>query len=278
VRHLLILTLLCLLPISASARTNDVIETVNTLRTQGCGMHKGGATALRVAAHLDAAAQRLADGAALARAIDGAGYQARSATAIYIRTGAADGELRPVLTKRYCDELSDATFTEIGLTQRGSETWIVLAAPFVPPSPNDAAEVQQRVLALVNAARAAGRRCGNKRFDAAPPLARSAALEQAALVQARDLAKRGSLGHRGSDGSEPADRVTRTGYAWSAVAENVAAGAATAQEVVAGWLSSPSHCANLMNPQFTEMGVAYALTQRGHGRIYWAQVFGVPRT
>jgi uncharacterized protein YkwD len=46
---------------------------------------------------------------------------------------------------------------------------------------------------------------------------------------------------------------------------------------VGGWLTSPGHCANIMNRDFTEMGAAYAINPgRERGRVYWTQVFGRP--
>ena len=83
--------------------------------------------------------------------------------------------------------------------------------------------------------------------------------------------------HRGSDDSEPAVRVTRTGYRWRTVAENIAAGGTDAQTVVRGWLDSPGHCTNIMGAQFSEMGVAYAVDPKSRAGIYWAQVFASPR-
>jgi len=133
------------------------------------------------------------------------------------------------------------------------------------------------VLELVNEARAAARRCGFKRHDAAPPLARSALLERAALAHARDMAARSELDHAGSDGSTPGVRATRAGYIWRAVGENIAYGQRTAEQVVASWLSSPGHCANLMDADFTEMGVASAVAPGGKATIYWVQLFAAPR-
>ena len=40
---------------------------------------------------------------------------------------------------------------------------------------------------------------------------------------------------------------------------------------------SPPHCANLMNPVFTEMGVAYAVDAKSAMGVYWTQSFGTPR-
>ena len=71
--------------------------------------------------------------------------------------------------------------------------------------------------------------------------------------------------------------MTRAGYRWRATGENIAAGQATADAVVAAWLDSPGHCTNIMGPQFTQMGVAFALAPSGNPGIYWAQVFGAPQ-
>ena len=66
-------------------------------------------------------------------------------------------------------------------------------------------------------------------------------------------------------------RAERAGYDWREIGENVATGQATAEQVVAEWLGSPHHCANIMGAEFTEMGVAFAASPSG---VYWAQVFG----
>ena len=61
---------------------------------------------------------------------------------------------------------------------------------------------------------------------------------------------------------------------WRTVGENVATGQSTPEQVVAEWLDSPRHCANIMDADFTEMGVAVASNASG---VYWAQVFGAPQ-
>jgi uncharacterized protein YkwD len=48
-------------------------------------------------------------------------------------------------------------------------------------------------------------------------------------------------------------------------------------QVVSDWLGSPGHCANIMNPAFTEMGAAYAVNPANENRTpYWTQMFGRP--
>jgi uncharacterized protein YkwD len=138
-----------------------------------------------------------------------------------------------------------------------------------------AAAVRARVVALVNAARSHGHRCGRERFPAAPPLRVSRQLDDAAGGHARDMARRKYFEHRGSDGSEPRDRVRRAGYQSRLTGENIALGPESAEEVVAGWLDSPGHCANIMDSRFEEIGVGLA-TGRGRGQVYWVQNFGSP--
>jgi uncharacterized protein YkwD len=137
--------------------------------------------------------------------------------------------------------------------------------------------VRARVVELVNFARAGGRRCGSERFAAAPPLEISRELEDAAADHARDMARRKFFDHRGSDGSQPKDRVRRAGYQSRLTGENIALGPESAEEVVAGWLASPGHCENIMEPSFRDIGVGVA-TGRKHGQIYWVQTFGAPRS
>ena len=182
-----------------------------------------------------------------------------------------------VLRSNYCDTITDTTFKEIGVYQRGDALWIVVASPFVTPAVKDAAQVSQQALTLVNAARAQARKCGRSSFPAAAPLKLSAVLNRAALVHSQDMANKDFFEHRGSDGSKVGDRATRVGYNWRTVGENIAIGSQTAEAVVQGWIKSPGHCANIMSPGFTEMGIAYVADANSEAGIYWTQVFATPR-
>lgn len=103
-------------------------------------------------------------------------------------------------------------------------------------------------------------------------------LSLAALTHARDMAENGFVEHKGSDGSNLEQRVTRTGYAWNLLAENVAAGQETVQEVVQGWMKSPGHKENILNEEITEIGAGHvAVIHGGAGKNYthfWVVVFG----
>ena len=152
----------------------------------------------------------------------------------------------------------------------------VLAADAVRAR-ESAADVRARVVELVNTARSKPRRCGSERFAAAPPLRESRILEDAATGHARDMLRKKFFDHRGSDGSQPRDRVLRAGYQSRLTGENIALGPESADEVVEGWLESPGHCANIMDARFKDIGVGLA-SGRKRGQIYWVQNFGTPRS
>ena len=233
--------------------------------------------ASRAMPHSTAAARLIARGGELDAALAQAGYRATSATSINIGGAAGDAAIREVLADGFCDKVNNEAYTAIGAYVRGNELWLVLAARFVAPGENDSQPWRSECSRLVNAAREQDRRCGRQRLRATHALTLSATLTQAAAAHAADMAANDYMGHRGSDGSEAAERVTRAGYRWSSVGENVAAGQPDAETVVAAWLDSPGHCANLMGPQFREMGVAFAVAPQSDLRIRWAQVFAAPR-
>lgn len=150
--------------------------------------------------------------------------------------------------------------------------WFVLTAcsavgPSVPPPDG----VASQMLAQVNAVRVAGRTCGTYGvFAPTHPLGFEARLTVAAQNHAEDMDARGTMSHTGGDGSSVGQRVARTGYAAATWGENVAFGYPSVDAVMAGWLGSDGHCANLMEPAFTEFGA-------GESGNFWAQVFARPR-
>jgi uncharacterized protein YkwD len=111
----------------------------------------------------------------------------------------------------------------------------------------------------------------------APPLRMSSQLTQAAQRHANDMAKNRFLSHTGSDGSTMQSRIQATGYSYKAIAENIAAGQATPQAVMQSWLNSSGHKRNILNPQYTEIGIAYTNNSSSKFTHYWTQDFGTPR-
>lgn len=254
----------------------DIVDLANSIRSQGCGELSAVDRPLRSRMELDEAARSIAQGDRLETATSGSGYRAKKSASIHIRTAKGDDGIAQMLVQRFCGIVADSSLHEIGVFQAGDETWMVLAARFAPPAPDVAPAVSHRVLELINQARRHARSCGHEKFPATTSLKQAAALERAALAHAQDMAARDYIGHKGHDGSMAADRATRAGYAWVAIAENVAAGQTTAEEVANTWLASPGHCANLMNPRYSDTGVAFALNPAGEKGIYWAQVFAAP--
>jgi len=210
-------------------------------------------------------------------------YQPRLSMLLQI-TGVADtDELARYADQRFCRVLRGRDWSEIGIFQQPAgnqlRTFIVLARPLDLPAPGAGATAAagRQVLELVNQVRASARVCGSRRFGPAPALAWNEHLAQAAQHQAAEMAQYQYFSHTGRDGGDVGQRARRAGYAWKSVGENLATGQTTPEEVTAGWVASPGHCANLMNPGFTEMGAAYALNSASRTAIYWAQVFGMPR-
>lgn len=212
----------------------------------------------------------------LTDALRQAGYSAARAQAIVLSGPSSVGAAMSVLTERYCDALLAPQFSEIGIARDGSTWRLVLARPLIAQDLGGWAHAGKQVLGLVNAARAQPRACGSEQYGAAPPLEWNAKLAAAAVAHSRDMAKRNYFAHRGRDGSLVADRAVRAGYDWKRIGENIAAGQGSAEQAVASWLASPTHCANLMQPDYTQMGAAYVTDPASDTGIYWTQVLGKP--
>ncbi|MFN3491892.1 MAG: CAP domain-containing protein [Anaerolineales bacterium] len=103
-----------------------------------------------------------------------------------------------------------------------------------------------------------------------------AQLTQAAQTHSIDMACNQFFSHTGSDGSTPFQRIFRFGYTYASAAENVAAGYATPADVVKGWMASSGHKANMLNKNFTEIGIGYVLIDKGYFH-YWTMVLAKPK-
>ena len=126
-----------------------------------------------------------------------------------------------------------------------------------------------KMLTLINQQRQKGCNCGNTYYKAVPPLKWNATLEKVAKAHSDDMHHRNTMTHYGKDGKDPGVRLNKAGYNWSTWAENVAMGQQNEEEVMKSWLKSPGHCANIMNPDVTEVGVA-------RSGAYWTQLFAAP--
>jgi uncharacterized protein YkwD len=129
---------------------------------------------------------------------------------------------------------------------------------------------KQQWIKMVNDVRAKGCNCGGKKYPAAPAVKWNENLEQAAQKHANDMYRYNYFSHTGKDGSTVRTRVSATGYQWVMCAENIGMNYKTESQVMQGWLNSPSHCEEIMNELFTEIGVAVK------GK-YWTMVLAWPK-
>jgi uncharacterized protein YkwD len=140
------------------------------------------------------------------------------------------------------------------------------AAGVDDPTTGDFAPFAIATLSLINEVRSTGCQCGDENMPAVPVLGLHPQLTAAAQSHSEDQAAMGQMQHRGSDGSTVSVRLTRAGFTWRSVGENVAWNYPDVEAVIAGWLSSAGHCRNIMNADYRYMGM-------GEEDLYWTQVF-----
>ena len=106
-------------------------------------------------------------------------------------------------------------------------------------------QLRNAVVCLIN---------GERRHWRLPALRDSRRLDRAAQDHTSAMVRHGSFAHT-TNGSTPGSRVGATGYRWSTVGENIAAGFLTPADVVRAWMSSADHCANILGPSYRNIGV-----------------------
>lgn len=137
---------------------------------------------------------------------------------------------------------------------------------------------QAAALARINGYRAAGASCRSAGyFASAQPLVWDSRLAQAAAAHSQDMATKNYFSHTSPTGSTMVSRINATGYTWSRIGENIAAGYATVNAVVDGWMASDGHCANLMNPDFKDAALACVASSTSTYRSYWTLDLGRQR-
>jgi uncharacterized protein YkwD len=151
---------------------------------------------------------------------------------------------------------------------------LVAGASQVACDTSDAEQFRETMLAVIRASRAAARMCGDSSHGATTTVTWNPLLAAAALSHVQDMATFNFFSHEGSDGLSVSNRADNVGYNWRAIGENIAAGQLDIEEVHQGWLDSPGHCRNIMNPIFTEVGAACVVGSDTDYGTYWAVVFG----
>ena len=129
----------------------------------------------------------------------------------------------------------------------------------------------------MNEARAVSRMCGTTFYKAAGAVTWNDKLADAAAGHAQDMAANNYFSHTSQDGRTFSQRISATGYIWSAVGENIAAGQTTPEQVMNAWLQSPAHCENIMNATYVEAGVACVKNDASTYKEYWVMELGKPK-
>jgi uncharacterized protein YkwD len=141
-------------------------------------------------------------------------------------------------------------------------------------------EFEEEVLLLVNENRSQPANCGVEgMFAAAAPLTMNPILRCSSRLHSLDMFDRDFFDHTNPDGVDPFDRMQEVGFVGNAMGENIAQGQVTPEQVMDSWMDSDGHCANVMSPNFSVIGVGFhpGAGQRGLGSNYWTQNFGAPR-
>ncbi|MGG2396747.1 CAP domain-containing protein [Pseudomonas sp. SH1-B] len=274
VRYLLGLLMLAAFCSAHAAEDRALIDAINTYRAevQRCGVQASEPLPpLANDPRLILSANGTAD---LQDALSAAGYPLVNVQAITL-SGPRDAQsAMQALSESFCRVLLDPQFIDVGVSQQGRDWRIVLARPLLSGRLQPWQAEGEKLLLRINAARAEARQCGAQSFVAAAPLAWNAELGAAAESHSREMANENYFAHQGRDGRTPGDRAELAGYGGSRVGENIAAALDTPDKVVEGWLASPGHCANIMNPRFTDLGGAYASDPQSDAGIYWTALFG----
>lgn len=177
-----------------------------------------------------------------------------------------------------CVWLSALLLSACGGGSSGDASTTTTASPAVKTQSDTTcgiANFQSDLLASVNARRGAGAVCGGVGYPAVGAVNWDGQLQNAATTHASDMATNNFFSHTGSDGSTLRQRVPATGYNYHKAGENIAAGQTSVAQVVADWMASPSHCTNMMQPEYRDLGVSCKTNTASEYQNYWTLELGV---
>jgi hypothetical protein len=163
------------------------------LREGGCGGVLPPARPLQHLASLDRAAEQWASGGSLSAAAERSGYAAQATAGLHI-SGPQSATIA-LLKQSGCRTVANQGLRDVGVYQRGLNTWVVLASAHATPAGPQAPLSATRALQLVNEVRARGARCGERSFGPAPPVRLSGTLAGVAFGHANDMARHNYFEH-----------------------------------------------------------------------------------
>ena len=103
------------------------------------------------------------------------------------------------------------------------------------------------------------------------PLTLDSSISNVATKKSQDMIDDNYFSHNSPTYGSPFDMLKKFGISYKTAGENIAMGQKTPKEVVNAWMNSEGHRKNIMNPNFSKIGVGVA--QKSGGSIYWTQIF-----
>lgn len=129
---------------------------------------------------------------------------------------------------------------------------------------------ESQVLTLINQERA------KPENGSRPALTRNSKLDAAARLHSSDMACNNYFSHTSLFGTPFNIRITNQGYSYSYAGENIAAGYNSPQSVVAAWMNSDGHRANILSNNYMHIGIGYAYKSGSQWGHYWTTDFASP--
>ena len=287
----LLLCAFCLLGAVADdyqATREAFLEHINAARSAA------GARPLRLSAVLSSVAQARADEIAAGRDIRGPageedsrragklGYEPRIISEV---TAEADGDVASVVAMwrgnggTFAAEIAGGDYREMGLGvsfARDVPLYVLLLSLSWEDFFRDATEAfkdaelwREQMLAAVNRERV-GRGLA--------PLRRHPRIDEAAQAHANDMLGRRYYSHDTPERKTAIDRIQAMGYRAKYAGENIARGQYSVDEVMKGWMESPTHRDHILSPMFNDVGFGLAFGRNPGGfEILWVQNFGRPK-
>jgi uncharacterized protein YkwD len=138
-------------------------------------------------------------------------------------------------------------------------------------NPSTSSSFEERIVQLVNEVRSQ---------NGLASVTVNLQLMTAAETHSQNMATQDFFDHTGIDGSQVGDRTQAAGYRSTFVGENIGAGYTSPEAAFESWINSSGHRDNILNPNYTEIGVGYVFLENDTGSVnynhYWTQVFGTP--
>lgn len=103
------------------------------------------------------------------------------------------------------------------------------------------------------------------------PVTNNWQLARVARYKSQDMINKNYFSHNSPTYGSPFNMMESFGIRFSAAGENIASGQKTPAEVVAAWMNSPGHRANILSPTYNQLGVGLAISKSG--KYYWTQMF-----